>query len=533
MSRGTVYCYYSEESGLPFYFNTETQETTYELLEGVIVYDPATSSPLQGRSTHARRFQANPARAWFSINTVYGLDCETDMVPSVAEEPHVEIEEPHVEIEEPHVECEETAKPRQARARVMTFDDRASIFTIPAAEFVPTLATDLPRQASRYRVVEYAHHNFKVRAKKKVSIDELCKFTAEPITSPLLREVDQKSEKLALQCFKWILNFSGVDPIRNPQEVAEKILSSMSAPVLRDEVMFQLIKQTRENPNRMWLQKTWELFLIVVTCYPCSKKAEPYVKSHFLRQATTNQAILDLANFCLIRFCARCAIGKPLANRDTETIQNITCEWRTCKHQFGASIYEQLWNQRRFIPRFPVPFFMHHVTELLLSKGAEHMEGLFRLPGNLKKVDQVANDVNKGKDTIPGIDLHDTASLFKKWLRDLPEPVVNRDTLPNLVLAFETKAYVPFAQSLPSAHRNVLMFLVGFLQRLVKSETVMKMGPKNYAICFAPNIVQIEEDDDATVKKFTEIAIEFLITLITDWDTSSIYPSREEFMAGK
>jgi hypothetical protein len=272
--------------------------------------------------------------------------------------------------------------------------------------------------------------------------------------------------------------------------------------------------------------------LIVVTFYPSSKRAERRIKSHFLKQQeNSNQSILDLAHFCLIRFCARCTIGKPLRTSNPEIIQNIPYEWRAGKTQFGASIYEQLWNQRRSHPRLPVPSFMHHAAELMLAKGCEQLEGIFRLPGNLKRVDQIAQDVNKGKDALQIADLHDLASLYKKWFRDLPDPVVNIESLQNLVIAYETKTYLQFVDTLPGAHRYVLYYLVGFFQRLVKAEPITMMGPKNFAICFAPNIVQIKQVDEPTVKRFTDIGIELLVTLIADLDTSSIYPVRDEMMS--
>jgi len=74
------------------------------------------------------------------------------------------------------------------------------------------------------------------------------------------------------------------------------------------------------------------------------------------------------------------------------------------------------------------------------------------------------------------------------------------------------------------------MYLIGFLQQLVKSESVTLMGPKNLAIVFGPNIVQTQETNEAGIKLFADIAIELITTLIQQWDTSPMYPLNPAFL---
>jgi hypothetical protein len=296
--------------------------------------------------------------------------------------------------------------------------------------------------------------------------------------------------------------------------------------------MFQLMKQTRNNPNPDWLHKTWELFLIIVTYFPSTKDSENWIKSHFSRQIRDpNTTIAQLAQFCYIRFSARCAIGKPLETKEIGYTQRIPQHYLTGHRQFGASIYEQIWNQRRSVRKLPIPYILHHMSEAMLKKGAEQSEGLFRLPGNLRVVDEMAEEANNGRDVVTRGELNDIASLFKKWFRDLPDPVVNLDSIPKLRDAYDDKSYLPFVEVLPKAHRLTLMWLIGFLQRLVKSEEATKMGPKNLAIVFGPNIVQVNDTNEAnTIKLFADLAIEFLTALITGWDTSEIYPIPEQML---
>jgi hypothetical protein len=172
------------------------------------------------------------------------------------------------------------------------------------------------------------------------------------------------------------------------------------------------------------------------------------------------------------------------------------------------------------------------MTEQLLEKGCETVEGIFRLPGNMKTVDQLALSANQGRNPFSRANIHDLASLLKKWFRDLPDPTVPIDAVLGLRGAYEDKGYIEFIQWLPKAHTHTLMFLIGFLHRLSAAEPVTKMGPKNLAICFGPNIVKTRDNSDPdTIKLLAEIAIEFLTTLIEKWDCSEIYPMPPELLA--
>ena len=74
--------------------------------------------------------------------------------------------------------------------------------------------------------------------------------------------------------------------------------------------------------------------------------------------------------------------------------------------------------------------------------------------------------------------------------------------------------------------------MIGFLQELVKTENETKMTAKNFAIVFGPNIIQsFDINEQSMVKKFSDVSIDFMTTLIETWDTSEMYPMRREYLA--
>jgi hypothetical protein len=425
------------------------------------------------------------------------------------------------------------------RPRTLSKFDRIGVRQAAARPAAPSLASELQDGIAKFRLENYAQQFFRERRgqhaflRKTVDANVQTDFSAAPIEGSLLSALDPKMQKLASKCFRLILGYTGVAPAKSPAECAEQLVGTLySTPALRDEVMFQLAKQTRNNPNERWLVETWKLFLIVVTYFPSTHDSEVWIRSHFTSEIhNENQAIADLAQFCFIRFTARCAVGKPLADPPDGYLLQVPSHHQTSRALFGASIYEQLWNQRRSVRKLPIPYILPHMADNLLRKCAEQCEGIFRLPGNMKTVAMMAEAANQGREMIAQAPIHDIGSLFKMWFRDLPDPVVNIDSVDELRNVWETKEYVKFAESLPPAHKLTLMYLVGFLQRLARAEAVTLMSQKNLAIVFAPNIVQVQTTNPATMKLFSDIGQEFLITLIATWDTSYIYPLNPEMLS--
>jgi hypothetical protein len=413
--------------------------------------------------------------------------------------------------------------------------------------FVPDLKAlalpqDLQNELHKFQIAEYAAQFFRERRSGKlfgrttITSEALSCFQADPLTEPLLDGIAPTAIKPAIEIFKLILAYTGADPnsktISQPSTV-ERIVSQLTQlPELRDEIFFQLIKQTRENHRWDVLQFTWELFLIVATVFPSSRNSEDWIKTYLYGAATgPDQSVADIAQFTYIRFDLRCQIGRPLKNPTPEMFAQFVQDCKAGHQTFGASVYEQLWNQRLIRPKMPVPYIVHEMAQALLAKGAETYEGIFRVSGNLKKVKEMEEIVNNGGDVIKTADLNDLASLFKSWFASLPESLVTDYHLGPLKTAFERRTHLQFVATLPKAHYFCLKYLIGFLQRLVRAEDVTRMTAKNLAIVFAPNIVYSGSvTDPAALTRHGEVAHDFIITLIETWDVTDMYPPPEAFL---
>jgi hypothetical protein len=307
----------------------------------------------------------------------------------------------------------------------------------------------------------------------------------------------------------------------------------VESPELRDEVYFQLIKQTRNNPRADCCLRTWDLFLVLATVCPSSRESENWVKSHLARYAKHSDAkVADIAQFAYIRFSARCSIGKDLESVNMQEISRIPQDPYLCRRVFGASVYEQLWYQRPTFPNCPFPVLVHRMAELLVAKGVETTEGSFRRSGNVRKVQELEEALNAGKDFMAGAELHDLCSLFKTWFVRLPDKIVPQDLVGLLRSAFETSDFPNFVSLISPTHFILLKYLIGFLKRVRLAEPATKMGAVNLAICFAPVIVFTPKlTCPVQMAKASETSHAFTMWLLNNLETDDVYPPPPAFVA--
>lgn len=591
-SLSSYYVYINEDNKMPYFYNIETKATTYKKPDEGIFLNPINDKPFfdedgcmidygtnnlddssedsesqsnsyehsssenhseedkkekKGCKKSSKVKRPGPKKHSHSDDSDHNQEAQISMTDDTQQaknqaDINLDVPEQVTNFDESHV--------RRQQQRKKTFD-RASATIKIGPDGIPSLPSDLQADIQKFQDTNYfklyfqEHRNQHKFSRKNISIDSISEFSTEPLTEPLIPvpPKDTKLVKLALQSFKYILYYTKVIPQKNPKIYLTHIVDLLySNPQLRDETMFQLIKQTRKPPavkesdkekEEEWLRRTWMLFVVVVTVFPSSRNSEVWIKSHLARESKSHiDFVSQYASFSYIRFSARCSLGKPMdPPSEIDYFNKIPSQMGMGFQAFGASIYEQIWNQRRTLLRLPIPFYLYIMSKMLIEKGAEHVEGIFRLPGNMKLVEETADHLNKGENTLDHLGVHDLASLLKKWVRELPDPLVNLASVGLLETAFEQKTYLEFTEGLPKTHQLTLKYLIGFLQHLVKSQNETKMTPKNFAIVFGPNIVQLRDaTEPGVIKQYSDIGIEYLTTLIEQWDTSEMYPLDPKYL---
>ena len=144
--------------------------------------------------------------------------------------------------------------------------------------------------------------------------------------------------------------------------------------------------------------------------------------------------------------------------------------------------------------------------------------GLFRVPGNQDTVNalrakyEVASSLVDDTDDVLSsiaVEAHDVATLFKLFLRQLPEPLVPMHMY-DTVLSTAAKLGDQLAsdeggviqpvlnvvKEIPSPHRECLGMVVQFLFRVSTFASVNKMGAGNLAVCLAPTLIRTPDGID-------------------------------------
>ncbi|XP_029130432.1 kinesin-like protein KIN-14I [Cajanus cajan] len=126
------------------------------------------------------------------------------------------------------------------------------------------------------------------QVREKITFEDMLSFQKDPIPTSLLKlNVDLVSR--ATKLFQIILKYMGLDPpdrvtpisLDERVELVGKLYKqSLKRPELRDELFVQISKQTRNNPERQYLIKAWELMYLCASSMSPSKDISSYLSEY-------------------------------------------------------------------------------------------------------------------------------------------------------------------------------------------------------------------------------------------------------------
>ncbi|EAY18281.1 RhoGAP domain containing protein [Trichomonas vaginalis G3] len=397
------------------------------------------------------------------------------------------------------------------------------------------LPTSITSDSKPMDIRKFAVENFNTRYrgsifnKKEIPPDELLVFDMDSSVCPILKSTPIALQKNCVEIFAFIIGYCKQLPKAQPSVFVEMVGKEKQ---LIDETFIYLLKFIHNNPNPENVFRIWDLILVICTFYPPSPQIQPLVRHYVATDALgTKSGINNVAKMSYIRLAARCDSGETFPMQPSSWINFIPTHPSQDYFIFGAPLLELVFAQRRSAPKCTIPLFMHRFIHELWNAGLDKMEGMFRLPGNKVQVDLMVEEINNGKDSCyVGAELNDLASLFKRWLADMPEPLVPMSLYNELVESIKNHTILDFVRKLPKVNHDTLGYLVGFLQEFVKASDVTNMGIVQCAMLFGANVVRIVSNDPMVMKASTEVGKEFMSYLITNWNTRFIYPLPVEFI---
>lgn len=185
------------------------------------------------------------------------------------------------------------------------------------------------------------------------------------------------------------------------------------------------------------------------------------------------------------------------------------------------------------------------IDDLICSLKTKDMsvEGIFRLNGNIKKLRELTDQINGNPLRSPDFTAQTAvqlAALMKKWLRDLPNPLLTFNLYDLWISSQKEPDHVKKKRiikliycMLPRSHRNLVEVLLYFFNWVasfaeIDEETGSKMDIHNLATVISPNILyakpaneneQLPQSGDSYF-----LAIEVVNQLIETHDELSVIP---------
>ncbi|XP_060539330.1 LOW QUALITY PROTEIN: rho GTPase-activating protein 25 [Pantherophis guttatus] len=192
---------------------------------------------------------------------------------------------------------------------------------------------------------------------------------------------------------------------------------------------------------------------------------------------------------------------------------------------FGQQLGDTMMYEQRF-GQHQVPILVETCAEFIRKNGLSE-EGVFRLPGqdNLVKKLRDAFDAGERPSFDQDTDVHTVASLFKLYLRELPEPVVPWSQYEEFLLcgqlltSDEGKGHPQLVKQLahlPPDNYNLLSYICRFLHEVQQSSDTNKMSVENLATVFGVNLIRPQMEDPVTIMRGTPQIQKVMTTMISD-----------------
>ncbi|XP_015120678.1 uncharacterized protein LOC107043627 [Diachasma alloeum] len=175
------------------------------------------------------------------------------------------------------------------------------------------------------------------------------------------------------------------------------------------------------------------------------------------------------------------------------------------KKVFGVSLSQQKFDTIKLSTGvvISVPVFVKQSVNYLDLH--LNQEGLFRKAGSQTRQRELVARFDNGNELGDKYNAIDVANCLKKYLRDLPEPLIPNDFHDLFVrcgmLKFcKVDAILQACLLLPIKYLMTLAFLMDFFQRVARYEAMNKMGVDNLAKVVGPNIMPVRETTMAAVQ---------------------------------
>ncbi|KAJ6655401.1 hypothetical protein lerEdw1_005398 [Lerista edwardsae] len=195
----------------------------------------------------------------------------------------------------------------------------------------------------------------------------------------------------------------------------------------------------------------------------------------------------------------------------------------SCRKVFGLSLQEL---QQQGLVKNGIPAVVWDIVEYLTRHGLKQ-EGLFRVNGSLKTVEQLRVKYESGEEVELATegDVSSAASLLKLFLRELPDGVITSAVHPKFMQLYQdirkhglnANALRDLLRQLPEAHYCLLKYLCEFLRKVAEHHSENRMTLSNLATVFGPNCFHVSSGFEGM--KEQEICNKIMAQMLENYST--------------
>ncbi|RCH99139.1 Rho GTPase activating protein 24 [Rhizopus azygosporus] len=152
-----------------------------------------------------------------------------------------------------------------------------------------------------------------------------------------------------------------------------------------------------------------------------------------------------------------------------------------------------------------VPGILARCYDEIYANGME-LEGIFRKSGSAAVMNQLQARFEAAEDPLtvtfpPNVNGHSIAGLLKRYLQQLPEPVIPKQNQRQFIEAFDDIKYsddtikarlLEACKALPYEHLHLLQFILYMCTMTQRCEKTNHMSLNSLAIIFAPTCVRLD-----------------------------------------
>lgn len=355
--------------------------------------------------------------------------------------------------------------------------------------------------------------------KKPMLVSELLTFQKKQLKRPLTNGSSKILMKEFGESFRLVNSY-----LENEKmcDLVSLISFGWNHSEIANEIYPSIIKQSRHNPNDRSLQVALELTAICLYFFaPSNKNVQNLIKEWLNLHERDHKPFYQS---CLSRLKKVVEKGNRRGLIDPGEPEILLAKRHIYqKSMFGTTLEDILATQNEQFPELEIPWIQRELTSVIIRLGGLSTEGIFRLPGEIDRVNALRVDV-EDYHVRNADDPHVACSLLKLWLREMAKPIFPEELTEEILNTSENKEEsLEIISKLSDLTKTCLTHLIRFLQVFAKEKVSQKtrMDSANLAMVMAPNLFRPMSDDPRLLLDNSRREINFLRNLIDGMDTSS------------